>query len=576
MKLPNLFLKDEPSPMQNREARNQKQFNWDSLRNFSKGVGGFLEDAVNEVNDSVKDADDRVGDLEDRYNDQIAGATDLNEVIDARNPEGKETFATLNERLNSQISERGTSIKFFGAKCDGVTDDTDAWLAAAAFINKSKSKLNLVIPANSETIINQTIKFLKEVTITGSSSSWINAIGAGNLFEFGPNDLTIDTYLDCKRFEIKNIGLKNGEKINYGLYFNKFVTQPVIDSVNFENFGSETGKAIYFDENCWYGLVTNVRFDANEEHVREFIDMAAFGNSRIVVNNCLVHSLNGGGTAISLNGVNCQVLNCKVEGFATNVRFGDQADFSIVDNCYFEKSGHAHSGCIEIGNKDTTKIRYPQGVVLNGNYCNTHVISSDPTSFFVRPTHGAVLITNIRISNNYINNWNADQVGTPIIYLNNYPGQKGNVANNNVCLVPFGVHNITSATERWTGSDFSFRLNNPIQKDVFGDRTITENNTYQREVLDTKNSILFQEKLLSSGDYVLYLKNSIFLRAFASGRVAFGKDAASEKYDFNGTILADSFKVGVHKSYGGAGEIFEKSDGSLYYTNLKGIESKLN
>lgn len=115
MKLPNLFLKDEPSPMQNREARNQKQFNWDSLRNFSKGVGGFLENSVNEVNDAVSDADDRVGDLEDRYNGQIAGATDLNEVIDARKPDGGIAYTTLGERLNNiyhaQSQKTGLSTK---------------------------------------------------------------------------------------------------------------------------------------------------------------------------------------------------------------------------------------------------------------------------------------------------------------------------------------------------------------------------------------------------------------------------------------------------------------------------------
>ncbi|MHC9533134.1 metallophosphoesterase family protein [Dellaglioa sp. L3N] len=105
MKLPNLFLKDEPSPMQNREARNQKQFNWDSLRNFGKGVGGFLEDSVNEVNDAVEDADDRVGDLEDRYDDQIAGATDLDEVIDARKPKNVNGYKTLGERLDKEYNE---------------------------------------------------------------------------------------------------------------------------------------------------------------------------------------------------------------------------------------------------------------------------------------------------------------------------------------------------------------------------------------------------------------------------------------------------------------------------------------
>lgn len=42
-------------------------------------------------------------DFEDRYNDQIAGNTDLDEVVDARKPKGKPTFATLGERLNYEL-----------------------------------------------------------------------------------------------------------------------------------------------------------------------------------------------------------------------------------------------------------------------------------------------------------------------------------------------------------------------------------------------------------------------------------------------------------------------------------------
>lgn len=39
-------------------------------------------------------------DFEGRYNDQIAGNTDLNEVIDSRKPKNKEAYPTLGERLN--------------------------------------------------------------------------------------------------------------------------------------------------------------------------------------------------------------------------------------------------------------------------------------------------------------------------------------------------------------------------------------------------------------------------------------------------------------------------------------------
>lgn len=112
MKEPKLNdLRDEPSPFQNREARNQKQHNWDVLRRFGQSVGGFLSNAVGEVNNAVSDADGRMDDIEDRYNEQIAGNTDLNEVIDSRN-NGIKTYPTLGERLKN-MDNLGLTRMFF-------------------------------------------------------------------------------------------------------------------------------------------------------------------------------------------------------------------------------------------------------------------------------------------------------------------------------------------------------------------------------------------------------------------------------------------------------------------------------
>ncbi|QMU86123.1 hypothetical protein H3M14_08520 [Latilactobacillus sakei] len=106
MKIPKFLndLWDEPSPFQNREARNQKQHNWDVLRRFGQSVGGFLSNAVGEVNNAVSDASGRMDDIEDRYDGQIAGNTDLDEIIDSRKPKGKPAFKTLGERLNYEFT----------------------------------------------------------------------------------------------------------------------------------------------------------------------------------------------------------------------------------------------------------------------------------------------------------------------------------------------------------------------------------------------------------------------------------------------------------------------------------------
>lgn len=122
MKEPKLDdLRDEPSPFQNREARNQKQHNWDVLRRFGKAVGGFLTNSVSEINNAISNAGDRMDDIEDRYNQQIAGNTELSEIIDSR-----DNFKTLGERLNQTmlVSDSIDATGGFNADFKAEIDET--------------------------------------------------------------------------------------------------------------------------------------------------------------------------------------------------------------------------------------------------------------------------------------------------------------------------------------------------------------------------------------------------------------------------------------------------------------------
>ncbi|MCP8859433.1 metallophosphoesterase [Latilactobacillus curvatus] len=112
MKIPNFLsdLWDEPSPFQNREARNQKQHNWEALRGFAKSVGNFLVVAVNSVNDAVKNADDRMTDIEDNFNNQISGSTSFDEVIAGRKPKGKLAYKTIGLRMDDMITVDDSTV----------------------------------------------------------------------------------------------------------------------------------------------------------------------------------------------------------------------------------------------------------------------------------------------------------------------------------------------------------------------------------------------------------------------------------------------------------------------------------
>lgn len=67
-------------------------------------VAGEAKNIANGTASRQDSVDQSQKDFEDRYNNQIAGNTDLNEVIDARKPKNKPSYATLGERLNDMPS----------------------------------------------------------------------------------------------------------------------------------------------------------------------------------------------------------------------------------------------------------------------------------------------------------------------------------------------------------------------------------------------------------------------------------------------------------------------------------------
>lgn len=88
----------------------QKMYGEDVRESIARGIeksSEVAQSAVDIANDTANrqdEVDQSQKEFEDRYNDQVAGNTDLEEVIDARKPKGKPSYIKLGQRLDDMPS----------------------------------------------------------------------------------------------------------------------------------------------------------------------------------------------------------------------------------------------------------------------------------------------------------------------------------------------------------------------------------------------------------------------------------------------------------------------------------------
>lgn len=194
-----LDLWDEPSPFQNREARNQKQHNWDALKRWGNGFTISLNKWL--------------GNTEDRINDQLTANTFKDEEIDFRRSDMLEkTFDTMRLRgdfFDKEFTERGVNIKWFGAVGDGEHDDTEFFESALS------NGIRLFIP-DGKYRITRTIKFSDDLN-SPQAAMPIEMHGASSSVEIVSDLDTIFDFSQSKTVVMSNIkSSKQMKIINYG------------------------------------------------------------------------------------------------------------------------------------------------------------------------------------------------------------------------------------------------------------------------------------------------------------------------------------------------------------------------
>lgn len=145
--MPRLELKDEPSPFQNREARLQKQFNWDALR----GWGGAYSDWLYQTMD----------DFGKWFDDQINLTPQPSEIIDARRDIKGFLYATLKKRLDTEQLNNITHLavtevdELQTLRIDGLTK------ASVPFKYANEKQVNDALNPRSQGLMVQCVSLIK-------------------------------------------------------------------------------------------------------------------------------------------------------------------------------------------------------------------------------------------------------------------------------------------------------------------------------------------------------------------------------------------------------------------------------
>ena len=495
----------------------------------------------------------------------------------------------LTEKVLNEFSVRAENVTWHGVVGDGKTDNTQALQDLSKWVDQQGGKQVLYFPPGKY-LWNETVQFNTPVVLTGTEESWLKYTGTGDGLLLGPDGLTDDNYINYRSFTVKNLCFTGGDNSKYLIRFNKHITQGRVTDCQFHNAAGtgDDAYAIYFDVDNWDGRVSGCQWDATADAgQRQFVSMAEYGNSRIVVENNLVTSLTAMGTAVFLNGVDCQIIANKIEGFINNVRLGAMAYGSVVAYNYFEKSGsQKRSAVIELGDLDPSVETFPYGIQIIGNYANLHNVPGKMWSYFLGPSNDKVLINKTNLESNFINAgaWTSEEAFAGyIVYENNLPNQMNNFSSGNKFGIGIkGIIDTSQAgspnAELWESYDSNQKLWSPINEDqdMVDNVFVHHGQNYYRNVLDDKWQWQFQEEFDKYQNFIVRSPQmDPIIKIYEDGQVSFGKGDAVTNYDFAHPLKATTIGVSQQVDDGDAGQLYEGKDGNLYYRNIAGVRKKL-
>lgn len=482
----------------------------------------------------------------------------LNKVIDNNNKQNnnisqlEQNFITLynyvkdyfdnldvQDEINTKIDELITSGEFnsflsgiytpemFGAKGDGVTDDTEAIQKALAFnnVNISKNYLiteNLVLHSNLKVFGGGTITKKSEFNDSYLNHSIFSCTNSNNIdinnIILISNSLAISVH-GCSNVNITNL-IINSEK--YSILISDSEKNES-DSISISNIKLEndvniiSSDGIHIDGGCSNIYVNNVSGTTGDD----FIALNAIEGVRKTIKNVIIDNIKCSGYAgIRLYGqLNCVIENVSINNSYINsdngIRLTNIVGFTEINFNAPTFNNIVFSNCIVDSSIRNVFLSYINGSVTFNN-C-TFVTSVNPNVGLFNSSINSSLIFDSCVFNTNSTSFIQDCViGTPPENCNTYINITINSCDIKKTLLCFGTNKKTININNCDIDTYLISRNNPDVLDLSIKEcriNITPFSGASKGIYTIKDSILNAEYLLnnieSSHDTVLDISNII-------------------------------------------------------------------
>ena len=366
----------------------------------------------------------------------------------------------MTTRVPYSMTETPVNVKAFGAKGDGVADDTAALAAAVAYVNSialTSRPVGLYFPRGHYRS-SSSLAFSRPVYLHANGDAVLDYTGTnGSAIQLGPNGIAnFDVFLQGE-YTVDGLRFTGGANAFFGIYINDYVIEARIRNCTFEDYGNASCYDIYAQFEVWDTIIENCRklTYSSTTAVGNFIAITGRnkantaydgGNSRVTIRDCWMTSYDNQelGFFAYVNAAQSRIIGGGFQHSNGGILVGPVASSTLIDGVYAELSTTVKPVYVSVMSvTEGGGLLTPQNVRVRNGYINMHqeIIGSDGR-MIATESAGAKLI-GWSVENMTVGNFANGQV---LVVQNDVSGQTGNTYQN---IRPFFVPLNTDVGQRF-------------------------------------------------------------------------------------------------------------------------------